>query len=88
MVECLERFGLTGGLARPNALLEQIWNTLRRSAWRLHGARRGYTGGDALMHWRRFCACLEVLPADRAEHVWRTVSAEMTKLGHDLDTNS
>jgi hypothetical protein len=31
MVECLERFGLTGGLAKPNALLEQIWNTLLRS---------------------------------------------------------
>jgi len=30
MVECLERFGLTGGLAKPNALLEQIWNTLPR----------------------------------------------------------
>jgi hypothetical protein len=28
----LERFGLTGGLAKPNALLEQIWNTLLRSA--------------------------------------------------------
>jgi hypothetical protein len=32
IVECLERFGLTGGLAKPNALLEQIWNTLLRSA--------------------------------------------------------
>jgi hypothetical protein len=31
MIEWLERFGLTGGLARPNALLEQIWNTLLRS---------------------------------------------------------
>jgi hypothetical protein len=27
----LERFGLTGGLPNPNALLEQIWNTLLRS---------------------------------------------------------
>jgi hypothetical protein len=25
-------FRLTGGLAKPNALLEQIWNTLLRSA--------------------------------------------------------
>jgi len=42
----------------------------------IDGARRGYSGDlprDALMHWRRFCACLEALPADQAEHVWRTV---------------
>jgi len=33
---------------------------------------------EALVHWRRFCACLEGLPADQAEHVWRTVSVEMS----------
>jgi hypothetical protein len=32
------------------------------------------------MHWRRFCACIEPLPADQAEHVWRTVSAEIVTL--------
>ena len=32
-------------------------------------------------------ACIGALPADRAGNVWRTVSAKMTKLGHDLDTN-
>jgi hypothetical protein len=35
---------------------------------------------DALKHWRRFCACLEALPAVRAEHVWRTVSVEIAAL--------
>jgi len=33
------------------------------------------------MHWRRFCACIEALPADQAEHVWRTVSVEIVALG-------
>jgi hypothetical protein len=30
--DCPEGFGLTSGLAKPNALLEQIWNTLLRYA--------------------------------------------------------
>jgi hypothetical protein len=45
--------------------------------------RRGYTGDlerDALMHWRRFCACLEALPADQAADLWRTVAAEIAAL--------
>jgi hypothetical protein len=35
---------------------------------------------DAVAAWRRFCACLEALPADQAEHVWRTVSVEIAAL--------
>src|SRR5262249_17278332 len=35
MVGGRDGFRLTGELAKPNAVLEQIWNTLRRSAWRL-----------------------------------------------------
>jgi hypothetical protein len=31
-----ERIGLTGGLVNPNALLEQIWNTLMRLALAAH----------------------------------------------------
>jgi hypothetical protein len=32
------------------------------------------------MHWRNFRACLEALPGDQAEHVWRTVSGEIAAL--------
>jgi hypothetical protein len=35
---------------------------------------------DAVAAWRRFCACLEALPADQAAQVWRTVSAEIVAL--------
>jgi hypothetical protein len=33
-----------------------------------------------LKHWRRFCACLEALPAGEAERILNIVSVEIAAL--------
>jgi hypothetical protein len=35
---------------------------------------------DAVAAWRRFCACLEALPADQAERILQTVQVEIAAL--------
>jgi hypothetical protein len=35
---------------------------------------------DALIHWRRFRACLAAMPPDAASSLWRVVSAEVAAL--------
>ena len=48
----------------------------------IDGARRGYTAisNATRQHWRQCCACIEALPADQPERVWRIALVEIVAL--------